>query len=161
MSEPGRCDSGGEAASSHAHPEAPPRVSGIRREPGGDDLQGWLLRAGLVFVFSYAAVSACVDPSVLAGYLPAMIPVSWTPTIGRFFAGYELVLVAALLTRRYLVAASVMSAATLVVIVAVNPSSFEVLFRNVAIICAALALALHAQTGRDRGAAEGNSPGPG
>ncbi len=115
----------------------------VGRTVDTDDLNGWLLRGGLAFVFTYAALSAWIDPDALAGYLPAAVPSSWSTTLARVFAAYELVVVIALLTRRYLQAASLVSAATLVVIVVINPTAFGVLFRNVALICAALALAVH------------------
>jgi uncharacterized membrane protein YphA (DoxX/SURF4 family) len=108
-------------------------------------LQSWLLRVGLAFVFLYAAVSALFDPSRFTQYMPPSLP-AWlhrycVPT----FSAYEVLLVIGLLTGRRLFAVSMLSAATVAAIVVVNPDSFELLFRNVAISCAALSLAVHAR----------------
>ncbi|MEA2844202.1 MAG: hypothetical protein QOJ69_1873, partial [Actinomycetota bacterium] len=66
---------------------------------------------------------------------------------------YEVVLSALLLTNRFTYVASLLAAATLLGIVVANPDAFEVLFRNVAIACAALALALQDRQQRTK-------PGP-
>ena len=57
---------------------------------------------------------------------------------------------ALLLTNRFTYVASMLAAATLLGIVVANPDAFEVLFRNVAIACAAVALALQDRQQRVR-----------
>lgn len=118
------------------------RLGPLDGTAGWGALPEWLLRAGLAFVFAYAALSAFIEPSTLASYLPGVVPATWSTPLSWAFAGYETGLVMALLTRRHLFAASLLSAATLAAVIVVNPSAFGVLFRNVAIICAALALAV-------------------
>lgn len=125
--------------------------AGLARTEGTVDrtaLSDWLLRAGLVFVFAYAAASSFADPEAFERYMPAVLPASWTTAVAWLFAAYEVGLVVALLTRRYVFAASVLSAVTLAAIVLLNPSAFNVLFRNVAIVCASLALAAGSRTPR-------------
>ena len=107
----------------------------------GTRLASWSLRLGLAFVFLYAAVSSLLDPATFTGYFPSFLPTSWATELLPLFAVYEVLLALALVTglRSHLVA--LLAAATLVGITAANPDAFEVLFRNVAITCAALALA--------------------
>ena len=107
------------------------------------------LRLGLAFVFLYAAVSSFLHPETFAAYFPTFLPSSWATELLPVFGVYEVVLGVALMAGRQTYRAAVLSALTLVAIVAANPDAFEVLFRNVAIACAALALA--AQTRPDRG----------
>ncbi len=104
----------------------------------------WLLALGLAFVFGYAAVSAFVSPATYRAYLPSFLPLpsqSTTDMLLRLFALYETGLAIGVLTRRFRHCAALLAAATLAAIVAVNGDAFEVLFRNVAIALAALALA--------------------
>lgn len=76
------------------------------------------------------------------------------------FSAYEMLLVIGLLTGRHLFAVSVLSAMTVVAIVVLNPDSFDVLFRNIAIACAALSLAVHARELERRSATQRNmTPG--
>ncbi len=108
-----------------------------------------LLQLGLAFVFVYAASSTLIHPEPFRSYIPLWVVDMSSPSITdgilRAFAVFELALALGVLTRRFCCMASLLSAVTLLGIVALNGDAFEVLFRNVAIICAALALA--AQTG--------------
>lgn len=109
----------------------------------------------MAFVFLYAAVSALFDPSGSTQYMPRSLP-GWLhryclPT----FSVYEVLLVIGLLSGRHLFAVSMLSAMTVAAVVVVNPESFEVLFRNVAISCAALSLAVHAREMERRSATPG------
>jgi len=112
----------------------------------------------LAFVFLYAAVSALFDSSKFTQYMPPSLP-AWlhrycVPT----FSAYEMLLVIGLLSGRHLFAVSMLSAMTVAAIVVVNPDSFEVLFRNVAIACAALSLAVHAREMERRAERQGLAP---
>ena len=78
------------------------------------------------------------------------MPGTWAAELLPAFAVYEVVLSALLLTNRFTYVASLLAAATLLGIVVANPDAFEVLFRNVAIACAALALALQDRQQRIR-----------
>jgi len=94
-------------------------------------------------VFGYAATAMLVDPEPFARYLPA--PIARLPGAAvmlRAFAIFELLVVAGLLSDRFVRLAALASAATVTGIVALNLDAFDVLFRNVAIATAGLALAL-------------------
>jgi hypothetical protein len=103
-----------------------------------------LLQLGLAFVFVYASISALASPAAYRSYIPS-VWAEWSPPMTdlllRSFALYELTLAVALLTRRFCYLASLLSALTLLGIIGLNADAFEVLFRNVAITFAALALA--------------------
>ena len=108
--------------------------------PQGTNLAGLLLRLGLVVVFAYAAVSSLVSPADWVGYLPRQNLVS-PYTLLKIFSAYELVLVAWLVWGKYVRWAALLSAATMLGVVVINPHLFAVTFRDLAIACAALALA--------------------
>jgi uncharacterized membrane protein YphA (DoxX/SURF4 family) len=111
----------------------------------------WFLRAGLAFVFGYAAVSSLVDPLAAATYFPAQLPADLVvDVLVPAFAGYEIVLALTLLSGRFTYAAAVLAAVTLGGIVVANADAFSVLFRNVAIACAALALAAESRDAHRR-----------
>jgi uncharacterized membrane protein YphA (DoxX/SURF4 family) len=108
----------------------------------GAGATSWLLRVGLAFVFAYAAVTSIVDPAAAATYFPRQLPADLVvDVLLPAFAAYELALALALLSGRHTYAAAVIAALTLGGIMVVNADAFGVLFRNVAIACAALALA--------------------
>jgi hypothetical protein len=77
------------------------------------------------------------------------MPDTWATEVLALFAVFETLLAVGLMTHRYTYVASILTGLTMVVIVAVNPHAFDVLFRNVAIACGAFALAV--QTRRERG----------
>ncbi len=129
-----------------------PDPSGLRRPAwtGRADLPALLLRGGLAFAFLYAATASFLHPTTFARYFPSFIPGTWSAELLPAFAVYEVVLSALLLTNRFTYVASMLAAATLLGIVVANPDAFEVLFRNVAIACAAVALALQDRQQRVR-----------
>lgn len=112
-------------------------------------LTSWLLRAGLVFVLSYAATASVIHPETFVEYFPSFVPAAWVDGLLPVFAMFEALLAVGLLTHRYACMASMLAGITMVAIIAVNPHAFEVLFRNVAIACGAFALAV--QCRRERG----------
>ena len=120
-------------------------------------LQSLVLRVGLAFVFLYASASAFVDPLRFAGYMPhGMPPVLVERVCLPLFSAYEAILAACFLAGRRLFATAILATLTLVGIIVLNPDKFSVLFRNVGIIGAALAVALQAwqaQPTKERSAA--------
>lgn len=127
------------------------------RPEDGDDLGAWLLQAGLAFVFAYASLSTLVDPRRFEIYVPSWMTMPGMGNVLRCFACFELLLAAALLSRRFARPAALAAALTLLAITVANPGAFGILFRNVAIACAALALAVSAPA---RAARAGVVPGP-
>lgn len=109
----------------------------------------WLLRGGLAFVFAYAATAMVMEPAAFVTYVPALLRGSSlaTPFL-LVIAAFEVLLTIGLLLRRCAYVAALLSAVMMVAIVSCNLSPFEVLFRNVAIACAALSLALQIRNDR-------------
>ena len=129
-------------------PAVTPGVAGSRRRAVEAQLPGWLLRAGLAFVLSYAATSSFFHPETFARYFPAFMPSTWATELLPVFAVYEMVLAVGLMTDRFTYAAAMLAGFTMLAIIFVNPDVFEVLFRNVAIACGAFALALQSRQER-------------
>ncbi len=101
----------------------------------------WLLKIGLAAVFLYAAIASLQNPSEWAGFLPAFLTkVVVSATLIHFFAVYELVLAAWILTGKLLKYSSLLCALTLVGIVVTNPSQLITTFRDVGLAFMALAL---------------------
>ena len=129
-------------------------VEAQERSDSQTELATWFLRAGLAFVFVYAAVTTLTDPVAASTYFPDLVPADLViRVLLPSFAVYEIALAAALLTKRFTYAASVLAALTLVGILVANADAFAVLFRNVAIACAALALAVQTKKTRRTGRA--------
>jgi len=130
-------DVAGHTRPGHAADAAPPGIEALRL---------LLLQSGLAFVLVYASLSTLFDPLKFVGYVPswmAMPGIGMGPML-RCFACFELVLAIAMMTRRFARPAALAAALTLAGVTVTNPSQFDVLFRNVAIVCAALALAVAA-----------------
>lgn len=126
---------------------APVPVTRYRRAME-EQLSSWLLRAGLAFVLSYAATSSVFHPETFARYFPSFMPATWATELLPVFAVFEMLLAVGLMTERFTYLASMLAGLTMIAIIVVNPSVFDVLFRNVAIACGAFALA--AQNRRER-----------
>lgn len=117
-----------------------------RRVGSVPDLDRLLLRLGLAFVFAYASLATFADPEKFERYIPAAMNHPWmTHWCLPAFSTFELVLAAALATGRRLVLSSTVAAVILAGITLTNPSHLDVLFRNVAIASAALALAVRSR----------------
>jgi hypothetical protein len=105
------------------------------------DFSSWSLRLGLVFVFLYAGVSSLQDPLVWASFLPGfMTRIVTGTTLVKFFAVYELLLVAWLVSGKRLRWCALLCTVTLAGIVFANLSQLLVTFRDVGLACMALAL---------------------
>lgn len=103
----------------------------------------YLLRAGLAAVFLYAAASSFTNPSAWIGYFPRFLVILMPANILLgLFSAYEIVLTIWLISGFYMKYAALMAAATLAAIIAANLASLDILFRDIAIFFAALALAV-------------------
>jgi hypothetical protein len=102
-----------------------------------------LLRAGLILVFAYAAVSSLQHPLVWVGFLPnfltRLVPLS-AMTLLKLFAVYELLLVAWLLSGKFVKYGALLCSATLLAIVAINTNQLITTFRDVGLACMGIAL---------------------
>lgn len=114
-----------------------------------DLLVSFILRSGLAVVFFYAAIAAFLDPNSWVGFIP-----SWIKTIipGRIFlilySIYELVLGVWLLSNKKTYYAAVLSAITMFAIIIFNIGVLDILFRDIAILLSAVALAVLAKLQR-------------
>lgn len=102
----------------------------------------WLLRLGLAFVFLYAAIGSFQDPYSWIGFFPQflrdLVPAE---ILLRVFSFYEIALALWLLWGRWLFYAGLISAATVAGIVVFNWGAMDIVFRDISLALAALALA--------------------
>lgn len=111
----------------------------------------FLLRLGLAIAFVYPSIAGYLDPIAWSGFIPY-----WIKTIvpGRtfllFFAVFEMLLAFWLLSGKKTYWASLVSAALMFLITVFNLSAFEIVFRDISLGLAALALALLTKQGLAR-----------
>lgn len=98
-----------------------------------------LLRLAIAFSFAYPAIAAYFDPDAWIGYFPAFIPSSIL--LLHVFGAVEIVIALWIVFGRRVVIPCVAAAIILLAIVAFNLNQFDILFRDVSIALAALALA--------------------
>lgn len=104
-----------------------------------------LLRLGLAFAFIYPAVDAIFDPYAWSGYFPTFVlrlAGSGELLLLHLFGALEVALALWILFGKNIRVPSSIAAIVLLAIVAVNPSQFPILFRDVSIAFMAIALAL-------------------
>lgn len=101
-----------------------------------------LLRIGIAFGFFYAAIFSFLNPDSWIGFFPLFLRnIFGAEILLLFFSFYELVLGFWLLSGRYGFAAGLISAATLLGIIVFNLGALDIVFRDVGLFFAALALA--------------------
>jgi len=98
-----------------------------------------LLRLAVAFSFVYPPIAAVADPDSWIGYFPAFIPASIE--LLHVFGALEIALALWIVFGRRIFIPSALAALLLLAIVVVNGAQFDVLFRDVSIALAALALA--------------------
>ncbi len=100
-----------------------------------------MLRLGLASVFVAAAVSAYINPDLWVQYIPKIVgPYVPTHTILYVFEVYELLLAFLILIKRKVSWAALLAAITLLGIAILNIGNFMVVFENIGLAFAALAL---------------------
>lgn len=99
-----------------------------------------LLRIAVAFSFAYPPVAALIDPDSWLGYFPAFIPSSLLML--HIFGAIEIAIALWILFGKRIVIPCALAALILFAIVAFNASQFDILFRDVSIALAAIALAL-------------------
>lgn len=103
----------------------------------------FLLRLGIASVFLYAAIAATLEPSNWIGYLPQFLrSIFPAETLLRLFSAYQVVLSLWLLWGKKIFWASLLSILTFIAIITVNIGSLDIVFRDIAILFAALSLAV-------------------
>lgn len=102
-----------------------------------------LLRIGVAFAFLYPPISALFDPYSWLGYFPSWM-FGYVPdeVLLHGFGLLEVAIALWILSGWRIFWPSVAACALLIAIVVIDFYNFEVLFRDVSIACAALALAL-------------------
>lgn len=112
----------------------------------------FLLRAGIAFAFLYPPFAAIQDPVAWSGYFPAFVnalPVD-SVVLLHVFGLLEVVIALWLLWGRHLRIPAILAIVLLIAIVAVNLNDFGVLFRDVSLALAALALVWLPEPGVNR-----------
>lgn len=100
-----------------------------------------LLRAGLAFVFFYAAISSFLSPGDWVGYFPLfMRQIVPAAVLLPFFSIVEICLGTWLLSGWRIKLAALTSALLLAGIVVANPLLLPITFRDIGLVCMALAL---------------------
>ncbi|MCK9351996.1 MAG: hypothetical protein M0P76_04360 [Candidatus Pacebacteria bacterium] len=102
-----------------------------------------LLRVGVAFAFFYPAFAAMIDPSSWIGYFPKFVRgVLPDDILLQFFGLTEIVLGMFILFKKNAFIPSLIAALYLYLIVSLNPGQLDILFRDISIFFAALALAV-------------------
>jgi uncharacterized membrane protein YphA (DoxX/SURF4 family) len=103
----------------------------------------WVLRIGVAFAFLYPPFNALGDPNSWIGYFPSFVHgIVPDMLLLHAFGIIEVVLALWILSGKYIFWPAAIATVMLVVIVAFNLPGFQVLFRDLTIAAAALALAL-------------------
>lgn len=101
-----------------------------------------ILQFGLAFVFIYAAIQIMLNPQSFVGYVPEFILEIIPMQLFMYsFATFEILLGLWLISGKKLLYSALTAAGVMLLINAFNLDLFIVLFRNIAILCGALALA--------------------
>ncbi len=101
-----------------------------------------LLRLGLAFVFFYAAIFSFLNPNDWIGFFPIFLRDFFGANfVLTSFSFYELVLSFWLLSGKWQFYAGLISAAIFLGIIVFNIGAMDIIFRDVGLFSAALALA--------------------
>ncbi len=106
-------------------------------------LVSFLLRVGLATVFFYAAIASFLEPENWVGFFPLWMRAILPGTVLLpMFSVYEIALSLWLLSGKRAFEAALLAAATLFAITVTNIGALDIVFRDIAILFAALALAV-------------------
>lgn len=105
-----------------------------------------LLRIGLAFGFTYAAIASLVNPQAWVGFFPFWLrSLVAEPILLYGFSFFEIALSLWLLSGKKVFYAALVSAASLLAITVFNFALMDIVFRDVSLFFAALALAMLAR----------------
>lgn len=116
-----------------------------QNQAGNDNevLISFFLRAGLAVVFLYAAISALLNPQNWVGFIPQFIGNIIPPLIFlKIHSIAEIILGLWLISNKKVFYAAVLSALSMFAIVVFNTGSLDIVFRDIAILFSAIALAI-------------------
>lgn len=101
------------------------------------------LRIGLAFAFFYAAIASYFDPNSWIGFFPEFLRSTFPESLLLSgFSAFEIVLGFWILSGRLQFLAGLVAAFVLAGIVVFNTSQMDIVFRDVSLMFAALALAV-------------------
>ncbi len=101
-----------------------------------------ILQFGLAFVFIYAAIQIFLNPEGFVHYTPEIIFKFMSLEVFMYtFATFEILLSLWIISGKKMIYSSLIAASIMALVIVFNLDLFIVLFRNVAIMCCALALA--------------------
>ena len=111
-----------------------------------DKVTSLILRVGVAFAFLYPPLSALSNPDSWIGYFPQFLAYAGIPSevLLHGFGIIEVIIALWLLSGWRIIWPAVLATLMLVGIVIFNLAQFEVLFRDVSIAAAAVALAVDA-----------------
>ena len=102
----------------------------------------WLLRGGLAFSFLYVAINSFLEPQNWIGFFPIwMLNLVGDNILLGAFSIFEIILALWLLSGKKGMYAALISAGLLLGIVAMNLGALTLIFRDISLAAAALALA--------------------
>lgn len=101
-----------------------------------------ILRVGVAFSFLYAAIDGFVDPYSWIDYFPQFLNFAPTLTLLHVFAVIEILIALWLLSGKNILIPSLLATVMLLAVVIFNLAQFQLLFRDVSIAAASLALAM-------------------
>lgn len=102
-----------------------------------------LLRVGIAFTFFYAAIFSFLNPGDWVGFFPRFLrSIIADNLLLLFFSFYEIVLGFWLISGGFQFYSAVLSALTILGIIIFNLGALDIVFRDVGLFFAALALAL-------------------
>ncbi len=102
------------------------------------------IRLGLAFVLLYAGIASFQDPGMWSGFVPQFVSsILPAETFLKIFAVFEVVLGLVILSGKAARLAGFLAAASLVGITVFNLSAWDIVFRDVGLALAALALVFH------------------
>ena len=106
-------------------------------------LVSFFLRAGLAVVFLYAGIASLISPENWVGFIPQFIQNNFPASILLIlFSIYEISIGLWLLSNKKIFYASIVSSATIFLIIIFNFSVFDVVFRDIAILLMAISLVI-------------------
>ena len=104
----------------------------------GQQLASLLLRLGIAFSFAYASIAAFINPTSWIGFLPTFLQ---NNTFLNIFSTGEIVLAIWLISGWKTFYPALLSALAMLGIIIFNLGALDIVFRDVTILLAALALA--------------------
>jgi uncharacterized membrane protein YphA (DoxX/SURF4 family) len=117
-----------------------------------DSLISFLLRAGIATVFLYAAIAAFLDPFSWIGFFPVWLRELFDAELLLMgFSIFEIALSLWIFSGAMIREAAIVASITLFAIVLGNLGALDIVFRDVAILFAALALVAIGQKDKETG----------